>query len=78
MGLGLGEDTGAIIKDGRDVEIVGSGLVILIDGTQIKYTNLTEVRDGDPISVDNVILHVLSSGKKFDLKERKFINNTKS
>src|SRR5690606_32416209 len=43
LGIGLGEDTGLLIKEGTKMEAIGSGLVILVDGQQIKNTNLTDV-----------------------------------
>jgi len=73
LGLGLGEDTGAIIHDGRELEIIGSGLVVIVDGCCIKYTDLTDVRAGEPITIEGLMMHVLSSGKRFDLGERKLI-----
>jgi cyanophycinase len=73
LGIGLGEDTSAIIKDGRDMEIFGSGLVIIVDGASIQHTNLNEVKEGDTLSVDGVTLHVLCQGDRFDIIDRKFI-----
>lgn len=69
MGIGLGEDTGLFIKD--DVmTAVGSGLVILVDGRFIKDTNLTNIELGEPISIDNLIVHVLSVNDHFNLKSK--------
>jgi cyanophycinase len=51
LGIGLGEDTGLLIKKGKDMEAIGSGLVILVDGRHIKDTNLTAVNMGEPISI---------------------------
>lgn len=73
LGLGLGEDTGAVIKNGKELEVVGSGLAILIDGMQLKYTNIAEIKDGEPITVDNLILHVLANGNMYDMEKREFI-----
>lgn len=67
LGIGLGEDTGLLIVEGTKMEAIGSGLVILVDGRQIKDTNLTEVELGQPISINNLITHVLSKHDTFDL-----------
>jgi cyanophycinase len=67
LGVGLGEDTGLLITNGKMMEAIGSGLVILVDGRQIKDTNLTQVELGDPISINNLITHVLSNHDTFDL-----------
>ncbi len=67
LGIGLGEDTGLLITDGVKMEAIGSGLVILVDGKQIKNTNLTDVSLGEPISISNLIVHVMSQGDLYDL-----------
>lgn len=67
MGVGLGEDTGLLITKGHRMEAIGSGLVILVDGTQIKGTNLTQVALGEPISINNLLVHVMSQNDKYDL-----------
>jgi len=76
MGIGLGEDTGVIIKDGRYLEALGSGLVILIDGHEIRHSNIADLREGSPLSIENLIVHVLAKGNCYDLKERKFFAET--
>lgn len=76
LGIGLGEDTGLFIKN--DVmTAVGSGLVILVDGRFIKDTNLTKINLGDPVSIDNLVVHVMSMNDEFDLKTKELkINNS--
>jgi cyanophycinase len=36
LGIGLGEDTGLLITNNNEMEAIGSGLVILVDGRDIK------------------------------------------
>jgi cyanophycinase len=67
LGIGLGEDTGLLIKNGKDMEAIGSGLVILVDGREIKDTNLTQIELGQPISICNLITHVMSKHDTFSL-----------
>ena len=71
LGIGLGEDTGLLITNNRDMTAIGSGLVILVDGHEIKDTNLTQVELGQPISISHLIIHVLSINDTFDLKTNK-------
>lgn len=73
VGIGLGEDTGLLITKGNDMEAIGSGLIILVDGTHMRHTNMTEVEMGEPISIENLVVHVMSIGDHFDLKTRKLI-----
>ncbi len=69
LGIGLGEDTGLLITDGNLMEALGSGLVILVDGRKIEDTNLTDVELGKPISIKNLIVHVMADGDLYDLKK---------
>ncbi|MBK7850665.1 MAG: cyanophycinase [Bacteroidetes bacterium] len=71
-GIGLGEDTGVLVTEGRYMEAVGSGLIIIIDGHNIRHTNIADLKEGSPISIENLIVHVMAKGNHFDLKERKF------
>jgi cyanophycinase len=67
LGIGLGEDTGLLITDNNKMEAIGSGLVILVDGREIKDTNLTQVELGQPISINHLVTHVMSINDTFDL-----------
>ena len=69
LGIGLGEDTGLFIYDDK-MTAIGSGLVILVDGRFIKDTNLTNINLGDPISIDNLTVHVMSQNDYYDLKTK--------
>jgi cyanophycinase len=68
LGIGLGEDTGLLITNNSMMEAIGSGLVILVDGKEIKDTNLTQVELGQPISINHLVTHVMSINDTFDLK----------
>ena len=69
LGIGLGEDTELYIH-GDTMTAIGSGLVILVDGRFIKDTNLTKIDLGQPISIDNLTVHVMSQNDFFDLKTK--------
>lgn len=71
LGIGLGEDTGLLITQGHIMEAIGSGLVILVDGTHMRHTNITDVQMGEPVSIENLTVHVLALADLFDLKTRK-------
>ena len=67
LGIGLGEDTGLLITNGRQMEAIGSGLVILVDGREIKDTNLTQIELGQPISISHLVTHVMSKYDTFNM-----------
>ena len=73
IGIGLGEDTSMFIRDGNIMEAVGSGLVMIIDGHDIRHNNIADIPDGNPISVENIKVHFCENGNGFLLKERMFI-----
>jgi cyanophycinase len=76
LGLGLNDDTAIIIKN-EEIEVVGSGLVVLVDGTSIKYNDVSEISHGDPITVEGIKMHFMGSGKHFLIKERQILPNVK-
>jgi cyanophycinase len=71
LGVGLGEDTGLLITEGKNMEAIGSGLVILVDGRFINDTNLTEIELGEPISIEHLVVHVMAKGSRYDLDSHK-------
>ncbi|TRX35630.1 cyanophycinase [Flavobacterium restrictum] len=71
LGIGLGEDTGLLITHNTQMEAIGSGLVILVDGREIKDTNLTQVELGQPISINHLVTHVMSKHDTFNLETHK-------
>jgi len=73
IGIGLAEDTGLIIKRGNEMEIIGSGMVIIFDGTKVGHNNHNILEKGTPLTISDIRVHVLSSGDKFFLNERKII-----
>lgn len=73
IGIGLGEDTGMLITDGNKMEAVGSGLVVIIDGHDILHSNIADIPDGNPISIENLKVHFCEKGNGYLIKERKFL-----
>lgn len=72
IGIGIGEDTGIIVSEGLHLKTIGSGTVVVIDGKNIDYNNIADVEFGKPISVENIMVHIMSSGDIFNLESRKF------
>jgi cyanophycinase len=72
IGIGLGEDTGVVIKEGNKMEAIGSGLTLIFDGHNIRHSNIADLEEGVPISIENLIVHVMAKGNLYYLDERKF------
>ncbi len=72
IGIGLGEDTGITVSLGHEIKAIGSGSVVIIDGKNIEHNNIADIEFGMPISVENIIVHIMSKGDTYDLETRKF------
>jgi cyanophycinase len=73
IGIGLGEDTGMIITKGNQMEAIGSGLVIIIDGQDIVHLNIADIPEGNPISIENLRVHFCAHGNGYRIDERRFV-----
>lgn len=71
IGIGLAEDTGMIIKNGNDCTVIGSGMVIVFDGSKLTHNNEKVLKEGTPMTMANLMVHVLSNGDNYDIKNRK-------
>ncbi len=73
VGIGLGEDTGMIISSGNKMEAIGSGLVMIVDGYDIGHSNIADIPEGNPISVESLKVHFCAQGNGYLLTERRFV-----
>lgn len=69
LGFGLAEDTGLIIKNGKCL-VIGSGMVIIFDGSKITHNKEKVLDEGTPMTIANLTVHVLSNGDRYCIKER--------
>lgn len=73
IGIGLGEDTGMLITQGNNMEAIGSGPVIIVDGHNVRHSNLADIPEGNPLSIENLQVHFCAKGNGFKVKERTFV-----
>lgn len=71
VGIGLAEDTGLVIKKGNKCEVIGSGMVILFDPRKLIHNNQALVKEGSPMSLTNLKIHILANGDKLNIKKKK-------
>jgi cyanophycinase len=69
IGLGLDEDTAAIIRGDQTLDVIGRGAVTIVDGSQV-VTDSFQTKGHRPMMVSGAILHSLPAGHRFDLRER--------
>ena len=72
IGLGLDEDTAAIIDANDVLEVIGRGSVTIVDGTDV-ITDAFQTTGHKPMMVSNARLHSLPSGYRFDLRARRVL-----
>lgn len=70
LGLGIDEDT-AIILEGEDFNVIGSGGVYVVDAEGVTASNVAEAKSERALSMMDVRLHVLADGDGFNLRTRR-------
>lgn len=70
LGLGLDEDTGIVVEDGR-FQVWGSGAVTVLDAGAATYSNLPELSRSGSVALFGVKLHILPAGRRFDVARRR-------
>ena len=71
LGIGLAEDTGLVIKKCVEFEVIGSGMIIIFDANNLTHNNEEILEEGTPMSMSNLVVHILSNGDHFNIKTRK-------
>ena len=72
IGLGLDEDTCAVVHPNRSMEVIGRGSVTVVDGSHMQ-TDAYRLRGRRPMMVSGAVLHSIPSGYRFDLRARALI-----
>lgn len=67
LGVGIDENTAAIVEDESSITVTGTGAVTIVDGSEMESTNVAEVENGGAVAVSNIRIHVLTSGCSFDV-----------
>ncbi|MBS1513946.1 MAG: cyanophycinase [Bacteroidetes bacterium] len=71
LGIGIDEDTAILINKNGILEVLGKGTVTIVDGSNVNYINIAEVKENEPFSVFGLQLHILSSTIRYDIINRK-------
>jgi cyanophycinase len=75
LGMGIDEDTCAAFKGDGTFEVLGKGSITLVDPGKLTHTNYLESAETSPISLHNLIVHVLSEGDRYDYQHRKVLSS---
>jgi cyanophycinase len=69
IGLGVDENTAAVVQDGI-LEVIGENTVTVIDAGELSFTNLPSLHEHDILTLCGVKIHILARGYRFDLRNR--------
>jgi cyanophycinase len=72
LGIGLDEDTAVQIDRDGTLEVLGSGMVTIVDGRDT-ISDYFEREPGEVLTITKSSLHVLAPGRRFDLNTRQAI-----
>jgi cyanophycinase len=70
VGLGLDEDTAAFIDPDNNVHVEGSGGITVVDASQVQFSSMAEIEEGQPVCLLGIKLHLLTRGATFNLHTR--------
>jgi cyanophycinase len=73
LGLGIDEDTAAIIRPDGLLEVKGRGVVTIVDGSDVVTTSYTATGT-QPLMMSGIQLHTLPRGAVFDLRSRRLVS----
>ncbi len=68
-GVGIEEDTCIIVRNGREAQVGGSGVVVVVDALQSVDSNITEFSEDKAISIRNLRVSILSKGDVFNIPQ---------
>lgn len=71
LGLGVDEDTAAVIEDESKITIAGSGAATIVDASRMTDTDAAEVPPGGAIAAADLTVHVLTDGSVYDGKRKR-------
>jgi cyanophycinase len=69
LGLGVDEDTAAVVHDGSRLTVLGRGAVTVLDGQHL-VSNAFAAKRTTPLLMSGAVIHILPAGSQFDLTSR--------
>ena len=69
VGIGIEEDTAIIVRNGVEAEIIGNGVVTVIDGFEISKSNITEFGADEKVVICDLRVHLLAKGSKYHIPQ---------
>ncbi|MDQ0638470.1 cyanophycinase [Pedobacter sp. W3I1] len=65
IGIGIEEDTAIIVTEANNAEVIGNGVVVVLDGEISHGSNVTAFDENKKITIRDLRVSILSMGEKF-------------
>ncbi|HEY7399771.1 MAG TPA: cyanophycinase [Actinomycetota bacterium] len=72
LGMGVDEDTCAVVHADQSLQVIGKGAVTIVDGRHVR-SDAYRGKGYRPLMVSGAVLHSLPSGYWFDLRSRELL-----
>jgi cyanophycinase len=70
LGVGVDEDTAALIEPDGVMTVLGSGAVTVVDASGLRFTDSHSIHRGQPVAMLGLKVDFLTPGCRYDLKRR--------
>jgi len=70
IGIGIDEDTAFLIDSDNVGEVIGSGVVTVVDASDLSHSSRSSASSGAPLSLVDLRMHVLAEGCEYDMESR--------
>lgn len=69
IGIGIEENTAIIVKEGKHIEVVGDGVIIVVNGFKSFGSNVAHSEQSELLTIKGLQVDVLSKGETFEKPE---------
>jgi cyanophycinase len=73
IGIGIDENTAAVLQPDGALEVIGDGAVTIVDGSELVYNTINDSQAHQPFSVGSFRIHVMARGLRYQIRERKIL-----
>ena len=73
-GIGLDENTGIVVYPNDQFEVIGTGMVTVLNSSRVAGSNYDAIGDGETLKFNNLKIGFLHEGIRFSLKKWAILN----